>query len=266
MIQKLSGTLAILFVSLFVTNPVRSVEPYYADAFDVQIELQEGGSAVITETIEFQFGGSPSTSLFRKIPATNTDRITFLDASMDGMPMPQGRQTGQVEVEAGNPLRVTWRFLPTSQASHIFAVRYLVEGIIRKGNTDTLVWRVIPEEHDYSIVHSTITLDYPLEPPQVEQPASGRKLDVFWEDDRLILTASEFGKNEDLVLIARFDPDSLIEVAPQWQVKRGVTNIAVVNTLSVGFSIGMVVLIAGGLWRIKRGKFNKRQWTKEFIR
>lgn len=254
MIRKLSSTLTILLVALLVTNPVRSVEPYYADAFDVQIVLQEGGSAIVTETIEFQFRGDPFTFVFREISATNTDGITFLDASMDGTLMPQGTQAGQVEVGVGNPLKVTWRFLPTSHTSHIFVVRYRVESVIRKGNADTLIWRAIPENHDYSIVHSTITLDYPSEPPLIEQPASGRKLDVFWEDDRLILSASEFAENEDLILTARFAPDSLTEVAPRWQIQREATDAAAARTLSVGLIGGIIVLIVGGLWRIKRGR------------
>jgi hypothetical protein len=72
--------------------------------------------------------------------------------------MSQGTQAGQVEVEAGDPLKVTWHFSPTSDAAHVFVVRYRADGIIRKGDGDTLIWRAVPEEHDYSIAHSTNTL------------------------------------------------------------------------------------------------------------
>ncbi len=271
MIRKLYSTLTILLISLFVTNPVRSVEPYYADAFDVQILLREGGSAIITETIEFQFSGNLSTFVSREISAANTDGIAFLDASMDGSLLSQGTQAGQVEVEAGIPLKVTWHFLLTSHASHIFVVRYRVEGIIRKGNADTLIWRVLPEDHDYSVVHSTIILDYPSEPPLIEQPASGRKLDVLWENDLIILTAGEFAKDEDLLLTARFAPNSLIQVAPHWQIQKEETDAAAARTLSVGFIVGIATLIVCGLRRMKRSrvssrdKFDESQWTREFI-
>lgn len=263
MTRKLSGTLAILLISVFVTHPVRSVGTYYADGFDVQILLQGSGSAIITETIEFHFSDGPFTSVIREISPTNTDGIIFLDASMDGALLPQGTQTGQVEVEAGNPLNVTWHFLPTINASHIFVVRYQVDGLIRKGNADTLIWRVIPANHDYSIVHSTITLDYPLEPPLIEQPVSGRKLDVFQEDDHLILTASDFAEDEDLILTAHFDPDSLIEVPPRWQIQRETTDAATARTLFVGFIGGILVVIMGGLWRNKRRQINKLEGIRQ---
>ena len=47
---------------------------------------------------------------------------------------------------------------PTSNASHVFVVRYRADGVIRKdGESDTLIWRAIPEEHEYTIERSTIT-------------------------------------------------------------------------------------------------------------
>ena len=117
MTRKLSITFTIiLLLSFFVVTPASAAKSYYAERFDVQIDIQENGSAVITETIEFHFSGDPFTYAFREILATGTDGITFLEASMDGAPMPLGIQAGQVEVEAGNPLKVTWHFSPTCDA------------------------------------------------------------------------------------------------------------------------------------------------------
>lgn len=133
MTRKLSLLLLILLVSIFIATPVFAAKSYYAERFDVLIELQENGSAIITETVEFRFEGDPFTFAFREISANETDGLTFLDASMDGIPMPQGTQAGQVEVEAGEPLKVTWHFPPTSDASRVFVVRYRADGIIRSG-------------------------------------------------------------------------------------------------------------------------------------
>ncbi len=87
MTRKLSLLLIVLLVSLFVASPVLAAKSYHAERFDVLIELQENGSAIITETVEFRFEGDPFTFAFREISATETDGITFLDASMDGVPM-----------------------------------------------------------------------------------------------------------------------------------------------------------------------------------
>ena len=94
----------ILLVTFFIPSAARAAKSYYAERFDVQIDLQENGSAIITETVEFHFSGDPFTFAFREISAHQTDGLTFLDASMDGVPMPLGTQAGQVEVEAGDPL------------------------------------------------------------------------------------------------------------------------------------------------------------------
>ena len=160
--RKLLLPILLVLLSLFfVANPARAAKSYFAEYFDVQIDLQEGGSAIITETVRFHFERDPFTFAFREISLTETDGVKFLDASMDGVQMSPGTQPGQVEVEQGDPLKVTWHFSPTSNAAHVFVVRYRANGVIRKGDGDTLVWRAIPEDHDYSIDRSTVTLIYP---------------------------------------------------------------------------------------------------------
>src|SRR5215510_15827532 len=90
-------SLLILFMSLLAAQPAQAAKSYYAEYFDVQIDLQEGGSAIITEKVKFHFEGDPFTFAFREISARETDGITFLDASMDDIPMALGTQAGQVE-------------------------------------------------------------------------------------------------------------------------------------------------------------------------
>src|SRR5512134_2823958 len=132
--KQLSIFIVILAISLLVVQPVQAAKSYYAEYFDVQIDLQEGGSAIITETVKFHFEGDPFTFAFREISASETDGLTFLDAALDGAEMPRGTRAGQVEVEAGDTLKVTWHFPPTSNAAHVFVARYRVDGLIRKGD------------------------------------------------------------------------------------------------------------------------------------
>src|SRR5687768_9848145 len=188
MARKLSLLFLILLVSLFIVTPAFAAQSYYAERFDVLIELQENGSAIITETFEFRFEGDPFTFAFREISANETDGLTFLDASMDGVPMSQGTQAGQVEVEAGDPLKVTWHFPPTSNASHVFVVRYRADGVIRKADVDALIWRAVPEDHDYSITQSTITLTYPSQATLLEPPTLDSNFESVRAEDRIILT------------------------------------------------------------------------------
>jgi uncharacterized protein (TIGR04222 family) len=248
MTRKLLTTITlVLFVTLFATSPVLAAKSYYAERFDVQIYIQENGSAIITETVKFHFEGGPFTFAFREISATETDGLTFLDASMDGAAMPQGTQAGQVEVEAGNPLKVTWHFPATSDAAHVFTVRYRAEGIIRKGDADTLIWRAIPEDHDYSIAQSAITLTYPSGATPLEQPTLSREFESSSIENRTTLTSSGLAEDEDLILTASFAPNSLTQVTPQWQIQKEQADAATSKALPVGFITGIATLIFGGL-------------------
>jgi uncharacterized protein (TIGR04222 family) len=257
--RRISTVLFILVISLFVVTPVYAAKSYYAERFDVQIELQEDGSALITETVEFQFIGDPFTFVFREISARNTDGIMFLEASMDGNPMPQGTQAGQVEVETGDPLKVTWHFAPTSNRSHTFVVRYRAEGVIRKGDADTLIWRAIPEEHEYQITRSTITLIYPSEARPVEDPTLGGNFDTIQQGNRIILTAGDIAEDEDLILTARFAPGSLTDTAPLWQTRSEQMAAATARALPIGFTAGMASLILGGLGLLTYARAQARE-------
>ena len=224
MTRKLSVTLIlVLLASLFVATPASAAKSYYAERFDVQIDIQENGSAIVTETVEFRFSGDPFTFAFREVSAAETDGLIFLDASMDGVPMPLGTEAGQVEVEAGNPLKVTWHFPPTSDAAHVFTVRYRAEGVIRKGDADTLIWRAVPEDHDYSISNSTIILTYPPKATLLGQPTLDWNHDSRWEGDRIILTASGLAEDEDLILTASSVTPGTSGGYASWAETNGVT-------------------------------------------
>ena len=247
-----------LAISFSFVNPVLAAKSYYAERFDVLIDLQEDGSAIVTETVEFRFDGGPFTFAFREISAAETDGITFLDASMDGVAMSQGAQARQVEVEAGNPLKVTWHFPAASDTAHVFTIRYRAEGVIRKGNADALTWRAIPEDHDYSIAHSTITLIYPSNATLLEQPTLSREHESASTDNRIILTQSGLAEDEDLIVTARFSSNSLTQVKPQWQTQKEQADAASAKALPIGFIAGIMTLIFGGLGLFTYARANGR--------
>ena len=247
MTRKLSSIFTIiLLISVVAVTPALAAKSYYAEYFDVQIDLHDGGSAIVTETVKFHFSGDPFTFAFREITARETDGITFLEASMDGVSMSQGTQAGQVEVQAGDPLKVTWHFAPASNTAHEFVVRYRVDGVIRKGDGDTLVWRVIPEEHEYSIERSTITLTYPSEAPALEQPTLNWSHEAAFQENRVILTATGIGEDEDVVLTANFAPNSLTQASPQWQVRSERAAATAAKALPAGLIAGILTLLIGG--------------------
>lgn len=130
----------------------------------------------MTETVEFRFVGGDFTFAFREISTAETDGVTFLECQHGRYAHVTGNagRTGRWKSQRGNPLKVTWHFSPTSDAAHVFTVRYQADGLIRKGNADTLIWRAIPEVHDYSITNSTITLTHPSKATLLEAPTLSR--------------------------------------------------------------------------------------------
>lgn len=251
----------VLLISLFVATPVSAAKSYYAERFDVLIEIQEDGSAVITETVEFRFEGEPFTFVFREVSATETDGITFMDAGMDGLPMPQGDGVGHVEVEPGDPLKVIWHFDPTVNESHVFVLRYQVDGIIRSGNEDSLIWRAVPEDHDYSIEHSTITLTYPSQATLLEEPTLNRDFESISTDDSITLTSGRLADDEELILSAHFAPKSLIQIAPQWQVQNERSEAASTRAFPVGVTAGILALVVGAFGLFTYARANGRELT-----
>ena len=261
MIRKHLGILLIvLAISLLVVHPARAAKSYSAETFDVQIDLQQGGSAIVTETVKFHFEGDPFTFAFREVSARGTDGLTFLEASLDGEPMPQGTEAGQVEVEPGDPLRVTWHFPPTSNASHVFVVRYRVDGVIRKdGDGDTLIWRAIPEDHEYSIERSTVTLTYPASVAALGEPTLNWDFDAVFEENRVVLTAGAIAEDQDLILTARFAPGSLTATAPGWQVRQERAAAARARAVPAGLLAGLATLLVGGLGLFTYIRLNRRE-------
>jgi len=250
--------LTCLLVAGFISSPASAAKSYYAEYFDVQVDLQQDGSAIVTETVKFHFEGDPFTFAFREISAEETDGITFLDARMDGVQMPQGTQAGQVEVETGDPLTVTWHFAPTTNAAHVFTVRYQADGVIRKEDADTFIWRAIPEDHDYTIERSTITLSYPSDAQILEQPTLDSSFDATLGEEQVILTTNGIAEDEDLILTARFASDSLTQAVPQWQVQRERVKAATAQGFPVGLAAAAVTLILGGAGLLLYSRANAR--------
>jgi predicted membrane protein DUF2207 len=257
--------IAVLFASLVLASPAEAAKEYEAEQFDVQIDLQEDGSAIITETVRFHFAGDPFTFAFREISARETDGVTFLEAQMDGSPLPPGTQAGQVEVATGDPLTVTWHFTPTTNTSHVLAVRYLAKGVIRKGAADTLIWRAVPEDHEYPIGSSTVTLTYPSAAALLETPSLSRDFEMSATEGRVVLSHGNLAPDQDLILSANFAADSLTRSTPHWQVRRSELSAAAAQGFPIGLAAGLATLILGGVGLFTYTRAHRRELNIEPI-
>lgn len=244
-IRALTPIIAVL--CLLWAGPALAAKDYRAERFDVVLDLQPDGAVVVTETVRFRFEGGPFTYAFRDLAYTEIDEIDRLQASMDGAVLPQGTGPGQVEVVAGRPLKVTWHFAPTSDSVHEFVLAYRVQGAIRQETgADALIWRAIPEDHDYPIEQSTITLLYPASlAPLGEPELSGARSARESGDGRVQWAASGIRADESVVLTARFSPGSLVDSPPLWQSRQAEQQQQNASGLRAALIGGLAALAAG---------------------
>ena len=135
------------------------VKSYSADRFDVDIVVQDDGSLLVTETVVFRFVGEPFTFVFREVPTDRTDGVEILEASVDGRSYPQGTNAGQVEVESGDNIRVTWHMEPTANTARTFVLTYQMFGVVQQtADADLLRYQPLPDEFEYTIDSSAVEL------------------------------------------------------------------------------------------------------------
>ncbi len=223
---------------------------YSADRFDVDLAVQPDGSLIVAETVDFRFEGGPFTFVFRDLAFNEIDGIDRLQATMDGEALPQGTGPGQVEIQAGDPLQVTWHLPPTSNATRSFELTYRVQGAVRQmEDSDALIWRAIPEEHDYEIASSTVRLSYPPSTSLLAEPnVWDRRAAVESSAGQATLQVQDIGVDEELVVEARFAPGSLLSAPPAWQAAQQERSQYTQPALAIGLGAGLLTLLLACVW------------------
>ena len=210
----------ILLLIIALSPTVAHAKDYTAERFDSRIEVLNGGSLRVTETIVIRFEEGTFTFFYRTLPTRRTDGIDFVTASMDGRVFPVGENPGQVEIRRKNGLRVEWHFPRTSPSTHTFELTYFVKGAARAADDrDVIAWRALPSEHSYRIESSRVEMVLPSSPadaPGIETSRVGSLTEAH-SDDRLVVNASGIAKNGWVEVWARLPKGSVIDALPAWQ-------------------------------------------------
>lgn len=212
--------LAIVLGAALASPAQAQTRSYQAERFDVEIEVLADGSLYVTETVVFDFSGGPFTYAFRQLTLNELDRVQIVGAAMDGQALDRGDQAGQVEILEGNdPIEVTWHFPPTSDTRRTFVLEYQVFGNIRQdGDYDRLAWQAIPEDHEYEIRSSSITVTYPPGIEAVELPGlRNNPTTGTAEAGGVVFRLNDLARDQAVVVDARFPGGSLISEPPAWQ-------------------------------------------------
>lgn len=101
-----SGWWVVLALAVLATPMAAASKEYAADRFDVSIKVQPGGDLRVDETVVFDFTSGSFTHVWRDIPASRTDGIEIVHATMDGVVLPSGDGPGHVSVTGRNRVRI----------------------------------------------------------------------------------------------------------------------------------------------------------------
>lgn len=212
----------LLLACLIAPSPARAAGPgnYAASRFDVNATVQSGGSLAVTETIAFDFQSGTFQKVWRDIPSSRTDGIEIVEARMDGKAFPRGTGPGHIVISGGNRVRVEWQFAPTGPSTHTFELRYVARGVAYpEGDRDVVRWRLLPNEHRYSIAESHGTIVAPVRataPPALEKHRVERASTTISEESIQILAAGIDG-NGWIIAEVHYPLGSIVTAPPDWQ-------------------------------------------------
>ena len=237
---------AMLCLTMGVTQAQE--KSYSADRFDIAMEVEEGGSVLVTETVVFDFVGGPFTFVFRELPLDHTDGISIVEASVDGVVYPFGENAGQVEISTGNPMRITWHLEPTSNTSHTVVLTYRADGVVRQEEgIDALYWQPLPDSYEYTIGESETVVDYPTRAALISEPAVLAGTAVITQSpNQVTFTAQNLQPNSPLVFMMQFESGSLISAPPNWQVEQQAVAVRQADqNAQIPYWIGFAILVFG---------------------
>lgn len=224
----------VLLTALLLFNvAAQDDKTYSADRFDVAVTAQLDRSLLVEETVTFRFIGGPFSFVFRELPTEHTDGITDITAGVDGVPWPQGTEPGQVEITGRDPIRIEWHLPPTADAVQNFTLSYRALGVVRRvvadgDDSDLLDWQALPDEYDYTIEGSRVTIAFPREASLRGQPEllaiGGEASSTSVFNNTAVFEARNLEPGDPLVARLSFAPGAFAGEPPLWQTRQAAQN------------------------------------------
>ena len=163
------------------------------------------------------------------------------------MPWPQGTGPGQVEITGRDPIVITWHLSPTSDVVQNFTLSYRALGVVRQGDAgDVLDWQALPDEYEYDIASSTVTVSYPAGATRQGEPeVTAGKAEAATGDGQVVFTQGNLSSGDPLVVRLNFAPGSFSDTLPTWQAQSQAQ-----SSRAWIWITAAVVTLAGGLMAV----------------
>ncbi len=166
-------SLLLVLVLLGLAGPVSAQEEpkdLRWNRFDVDLNLQQDGRLLVTETQEIEYLSGTWRTGGRTIPLDRVEDITDVRVS-EVLP---GGETRELDVDTsvqGNELQIAWQYAPTSGGeSRTFQIEYTAIGVVRDYGQEEqpnqqIRWQALPQERRFPIESSTVNLRFPTPIP-----------------------------------------------------------------------------------------------------
>ena len=265
MIPSLRLSLTFVFflvlASLTVSTASADEPPFYWEYINVDIEVQENGDMLVTETQKYVFTGPHTNQRYRYIPMDKVDGIDSIQVFDQDWRL--------LAVDTGiqdNEQWIRWSREVSPPESHIFTLKYRVRGGLHiHDDGDQVFWKALFKDRDAPIDAGMVTVHLPFSMSgkiisfkSFGVPADARQVD---EQTVEFVSRGALSPGKELEVQVTF-PHGVLEVpAPEWRQKRSGL-LGPVRTLLyvMGFAIAMIVLrrIAG---RTYRWRYEERHGT-----
>lgn len=241
--------MGLLCCVLFFTIAAQDDKSYRAERFDVNVAVQPDGSLNVEENVVFNFTGGPFSFVFRELPTDHTDGITGIQAGVDGAPWPEGTGPGEVEITGRNPIEIVWHLSPTSDVVQTFDLSYRMLGVVRRGEeADILDWQALPDEYEYNIDSSRVTLLFPPGAQLIGEPeVTAGDATITTGTDRVTFDMQDLSPGDPLVVRLAFAPGAFTGEPPIWQTQRQAQN----SRAWIWF-VAAALLLVGGFFAFYR--------------
>jgi uncharacterized membrane protein YgcG len=209
-----------------VRSPAIAQEKSYVyERMDVNLTLQPNGTLDVAETLKIRYTGGPITFANRGIPFKRLDNIADIKLTEGQLPYKlatSGKQSGTFVVErGGDKVNVTWYYVPTSNATRTFILRYRVDGTVRVNDKDKEVWWIaVFPDRSVPVQASSVKLQLParaiINPNDVTLPAASGQVSIKGNTVQVVRDTPLAG-GESLDLRLRFPADLVQSEKPAWQ-------------------------------------------------
>jgi hypothetical protein len=158
LVNKMAGPLIVLLLTLSACwMPVSAADlPFYWKSINVNIDLQDNGDMLVTETHHYVFTAAYSNQRYRYVPLHGLGGIADVSVQENAQSLPI-----QTSVE-NKQLWIRWQHTLNAPEEHVFVLKYRVIGGLKlMGGNVRVYWKAIFPDRISPVLQAKVTVQMP---------------------------------------------------------------------------------------------------------